>query len=281
MMIDFQIRQWRQEDRPALAALFQSGFGDDAGFIDSFFSLYLKPGCCLVAEADGRVVSSMYILPEQMMFPSPRNKLSAGYAYALSTLPEYRGNGIGTEVYRAVCDEILKKADCACVLPSDQKLYPFYEDANGAKPVSYVREAVISKDELAGIPSAQAARVQSYQYPGFRELLLSGTPHVTYGEDLYELMESSGFDFFVMDNGFAAAETIDGVCYIRELLDPHADSLHSLAALARWCPAEKYVVRTPLFFDGPGQPRPFMLGVFKQENAVPASDELWWPFALE
>ncbi len=281
-MIDYLIRAWKAADKPQLKALWQLAFGDSGDYIDGFFDRFLRRDACVVAEADGRVVSAMYILTGQTLNPYRKNRMTAGYTYALATLPEYRGQGIGRAVYRAAAAKALEAADAAAVLPAEESLYPFYENAAGAKPLSYVREARFPREALSGIPPCGAARVPALKYAGMREELLAGMPHVTFPMEFFDLMEETGTEFFVLANGLAAAETDgDGVCHIRELLDLGKDAMSSVAAAARWCPATEYVVRTPLFFAGPGESRPHVLAVMNSAPPYPMPNDLWWGFGLE
>lgn len=274
------IRPWEPGDVPQLKALWRIAFGDSEEYIDSFFSHFLRKDACLVAEADGQAVSAMYILPGESVFPHRKNVLSAGYVYALATLPEYRSRGIGSAVYRAASGTALLSADAACVLPAEKGLYPFYE-TSGARPFSFLREARISRDELAGTEPRMAARFPALRYAGMRERILSGLPHAVFPDSLFEFMEENGTEFFILEQGLAAAETEGGVCRILELLDTGDDAAGAIAGVARWCRAEEYIVRTPLFFDGPGEPRPFMLAALKREPDYPLPDDLWWGFGLD
>ena len=280
-MSDYILRDWQPCDDNALKALWKTCFGDPDDYIESFFDLFPRQDACVVAEAEGKPVSAMYILPGQRLFPYRKKSLTAGYAYALATLPEYRSRGIGRAVYKAVSDKILQTADAACVLPAEQALYPFYENASGAQPLSYVREARITKADLSGITPSMGARFPTLEYQAVRSQILSGLPYALLPEEFYELMESSGVEFFVLEHGVAAAETSHGVCRILELLDPDTDGMSSIAGVARWCPAEEYIVRSPLFFDGPGEMRPYMLGALKEKPSFPMTNDLWWGLGMD
>ncbi|MGM9613928.1 MAG: GNAT family N-acetyltransferase [Oscillospiraceae bacterium] len=281
-MIDDRIRSWKKEDRPQLRALWKLAFGDSDEYIDCFFKKFLRKDACVVAEADGKVVSAMYILPGGTFNPYRENRLTAGYTYALATLPEYRGQGIGRAVYRAASDRALETADAAAVLPAERSLYPFYENASGAKPLSYVREARLTRDTLSGTAPCDAVPVPALRYAGMREELLGRMPHVTFPMEFFDLMEVTGMEFFVLANSLAAVETDDGgVCHIRELLAPGEDVLRSVAGISRKCPAGEYIVRTPLFFDGPGESRPYVLAAMNRTLSYPMPNDLWWGFGLE
>lgn len=280
-MPDFILRDWAEPDLPGLKALWLSCFDDDEETINDFFSRFLRPGSCIVAESDNKVVSAMYILPVQNVSIGRRKNYPAGYTYALGTLPAYRGRGIGSSVYKACCDRVRQASPLACVLPAEQSLYPFYESASGAGPLSYVREAVFTRDQLRACSSAQAVRFPAERYGAVRESLLAGLPHATFEEEYYDWMEAYGVEFFVLDNGLAAAEVIGDTCRIHELLVPDNDPTAAAAAVARWCSAGKYIVRTPVFFDGPGEIRPYVLASFGNEENIRIPDDLWWGFGFE
>ena len=283
-MSDYTLRPWQPEDKPRLKALWALAFGDSDAYIDAFFRALLKKDGCIVAECDGQVVSAMYILGGNTVYPYRKNLLSAGYTYALATHPDYRGRGIGRAVYAAATAQALERHDMALVLPAEERLYPFYAEASGARVMSIMREAVIPAGALASVAPARAARIPAFQYFGLRESLLAGLPHVSFSEDmmsfLEEYFETAG-DFFVTESGIAAAETANGKCRITELLCPDGDDMAILAGIHAYIRAGEYTVRSPFFFDGPGDKKPVMLGVMNAEPDYPMPFDLWWGFGLD
>ena len=280
-MSDFVIRDRKSGDLSGLRALWKLAFGDGDDYIESFERNLLQADGCIVAEADGKPVSAMYIVPGERLFPYRRNVLTAGYTYALATLPEYRRRGIGAAVYKAASDRVLRTSDVSVVRPAGPELFPFYENASGAKPLGGIREASLPAGELQGRAGSPAVRVPAGQYAGMREWFLSDMPHAVFPEALFDHLEETGTEFFMMENGAAAAETEHGVCRILELLAPRTDPMSAAAGVARWCRAQDYIVRTPLFFDGPGSERPFVLAAFNQTPGYPIPDDFWWGFALD
>ena len=280
-MPEYIIRDHTPSDAAALKALWKTCFEDDDASIDSFFELFSSPGACLTAEAEGQIVSAMHILPVQSLYVDRRCILSAGYTYALATLPAYRGRGIGTAVCKACCERVLETADAACVLPAEPALYPFYEKASGAKPLTFARNARFTRAELMEYPAANAARIPGYQYPGFRESILGGLPHAVLPEAYYDYLEACGMEFFILENGAAAVETSGGVCRIRELLDTGRDPMASIAGIRRWCAAEEYTVASPAYFRGPGEIVPHVLGTLRDGLKANLPDDLWWGLGLE
>lgn len=282
-MSDLILRPWKRTDIPQLVTLWQTAFGDSEEYIKTYHSLFLKPGSCIVAEADGQAVSAMYIMDGPDIHPSCGEKLSTAYTYALATLPEYRRRGIGTAVYMACTAAALERADAACVLPAEEGLYSFYENASRSAPISCAREARFTRDELRGLSRAALARISVTEYDRLRQRALIGMPHASMNESFLALLEYHRKQFdgglFASDAGIAAAEISDGTCLVWELLTSRGNGMSILAGVAACCPAENYIVRSPLFLDGPGNARPFMLGTCKVPVTVPA--DLWWGIAFD
>ena len=61
-MAEFVLRPSRTADRAELAALWRTAFGDPDDYIDSALDNLWVPENAVVAEADGKVVSAMYVL---------------------------------------------------------------------------------------------------------------------------------------------------------------------------------------------------------------------------
>ena len=284
-MTDYILRPWKVEDKPQLEALWQLAFGDDIDYIRAYHSLFLKPGGCIVAEADGKVVSAMYIMDGPTLYPFRQETLTTAYTYALATLPEYRGRGIGAAVYKACSDAALERADAACVLPAEAGLYPFYENATGCFPISFVREASFTRDELRARERCMTARIPSPEYVRYRDMALSGMPFADLTDAFLDLeeyqLETSDGGFFLTAEGVACAELDGDICHVKEFITPGGDGMASLAGIAAFCPAERYIVRSPVFLKGPGEIRPFMLAALKEPVSYPLPNDLWWGLAFD
>lgn len=284
-MDNMTIRPWRPEDRPRLVELWQTGFGDSEDYIHAYHTLFLRPDRCLVAEADGRAVSAMYIMNGPLMFPPSGQSLSTAYTYALATDPAYRGRGIGTAVYKACVASALEWAHAVCVLPAEPGLYPFYEKAAGCVPVSFIREAVIPRSQITGAVRENAASISAGEYYLRRKALLRGQPYAVMTPNLLSLetlhMRRFGGGMLDLDGDIAAVELDGDTCRVLELLAPEGDWADVLASVAARFPAERYAVRTPLFYPGPGEARPFMLGALSPDIREPLPDGLWWGFAFD
>ena len=283
-MADFIIRPWRAEDLPRLEKLWMDAFGDDADYIGKFRANFMNPDGCLVAEADGMAVSAMYILDGPILFPPDGTSLSTAYAYSLATDPAYRGRGIGSAVYRACVDKALQLVDAACVLPSEDKLYSFYEKADGSVPVSWAREALIPKADLTG-PAPRGDDISAGEYYLRRKSILRGLPYAVVTTRFLAMesyhMKRFGGGYLSVDGDIAAVEMDGDTCRVVELLAPEGDWMEVLLAVAERFPAKEYLVRSPVFFPGPEHERPFMMASLgpAAKDQIPAG--LWWGFALD
>ncbi len=279
------IRFARKEDVPRLTALWQDAFGDSQDYIDRFFGLFLHPDSCLAAEVDGKLVSAMYLMDGPLLFPPSGRSLSTTYTYALATDPAYQGQGIGTAVYKACVDAALERSDAACVLPAEKALYPFYERAASCKPVSQVRQAVLTRDQVAPGRAEDAVSVSLGEYYLRRKAILRGRPYALMTRDMFTLeqyqMQRFGGGFISVDGDIAAVEMDGDACRVLELLAPEADWMDVLAAVAARFPAARYELRTPLFFPGPGEERPFILATVRPDAPLLALPGLWWGFAFD
>lgn len=284
-MNDVILRPWRTEDRPQLAALWQQAFGDDRDYIDKFFAHFLTRGGCIVAQADEKVVSAMYMLVGPLLFPPEGNSLNTAYTYALVTDPAYRGRGIGTAVFRACVTAALEHADAACVLPSEPGLYDFYQKAVPCRPVSAVREASLSRDEIAPAPAEDAQLISVGEYYLRRKALLRGHPYAVmpgeyYAWERYHTHRFGG-GLVSVDGDIAAVEMDGDTCRVLELLAPEGDWMDVMGPLSARFPARRYEIRTPLFLPGPGRERPFVLAAAGAGAACAMPGGLWWGFAFD
>ncbi len=283
-MAEFIIRPWQTSDLPAMENLWNQAFGDDSDYLQVFQKTFLHPGSCLIAEAGGKPVSAMYILEGPMLFPPDGHSLTTAYTYALATDPAFRRQGIGSAVYKSCVQQALQTVDAACVLPAGPDLYPFYQKTGGCVPVSWAREAVLTREEL-GSSRRRADRITPGEYYLRRKSLLRGYPYaMTTGNFLamqaYHIRRFGG-GFLSLDGDVAAVEMAGDTCRILELLAPEGDWYLSLPAVAELFPAEHYEIRSPVFFPGPEQVRPFMMATLDGPPLDKSAKDLWWGFAFD
>ena len=279
-MSDFTVRTARAEDLPALKEIWKASFDDSEDYINRFQKMFFEPRHCYLAEADGRAVSALYLLDGPVLHGGRKLKLKGLYVFAFATLPAYRGRGIGSAVYKACCESVLSdSADIVCVHPAEPSLFPYYEGLAPCATIAACREYTLSREELQ-IPFHPACmRIGAEQYAVMRNSMLENLPHAEMNESFLDLQELHAElfdgDFFVMSGGIACTQQEGDTCHIKELLIPGGDELDAIAALAAFCPAQKYTARAPLFFDGPGQTRRLVLGTLREGLKAPG-EETWW-----
>ena len=279
-MTETVIRPWKPEDIPALREIWKAGFHDPEEEIDAFYRLFLREGGCLVAETEGKPVSAEYIVSGVRHLLDGKTPVSTDYLYALSTLPEYRGYRIGLKLQSAALNQALSVSDSATVVPSEPSLLPVYLRDGRFRPLSRLREARVTKDSLPDSSPLEPVHLTAAVYAELREMALRGFPHSVYPQTWYELSETYGLSYWRAGQALMAASLREGHCIVNELIASGEDWKEALTSMAERIPASVYLVRTPLFQDGPGEERVFSLGSFRATDQIVPQD-FWFPFSLE
>ena len=124
-------------DELACKELWQTCFGDEEQFIDSFLIRYYSRRRMLSIERDGRMAAMLHLLP----FESELGRTT--YIYGVATTPEYRGRGLATELMREAMRLAGERGDDALFLiptPGEEWLRDFYGGfgLEGRIPVEFV-----------------------------------------------------------------------------------------------------------------------------------------------
>ena len=93
-------------------------------------------------------------------------------------------------------------------------------------------------------------------------------------------MEAYDNLFLSFPGALAAVVPLGNRCVVSELLCTGADPARVIAGISGLCPAERYVIRTPAFFPGPGEVRPFVY-CHDPEGPLSLPDDFWFAFCLE
>lgn len=110
-------------DELACKELWQLAFGDDEAFVDSFLMRYYSRRRMLSAEREGRLAAMLHLLP----FESDAGP--ATYIYGVATHPDFRGQGLASQLLREalrLCDERGDKAVFLIPTPGQAWLRDFY-----------------------------------------------------------------------------------------------------------------------------------------------------------
>lgn len=277
-------------DEPALRALYQTVFGDDDAATDLFFKTWFEPELAVVADNGNIPVSAAFILPVgQLVLPEDEclkkqpDQFACGMLYAIGTLPEYRGRGLGEAVTRAAATRAMACGYNAVVLrPAEPGLFDFYAGRCGFQPFFAAAEAAYEAHELKTSEPLYALRaVSPGEYRLQRQACLRGSAYIDASECSLayqrQLSVSSGGGLYavynrnkIQDNanpavgcanpavGCIIVERSEGLVEVKELLLRGARSVEqAMAAVAAQFPAAKYRVRTPCDGSEPRRCKPF------------------------
>lgn len=115
-----------KEDYASLSELWHTVFGDGYEVSEFFLENAVCNGDIYAKRIDGKIVSAFYLVDSELVNSNDIKKIK--YLYAAATLPEYRKQGIMSEMIKYAAEKLLDKGYAGIVLcPADEKLYGYYE----------------------------------------------------------------------------------------------------------------------------------------------------------
>ena len=148
------------------------------------------------------------------------------------------------------------------------------------RPLGGSRVAELDGPRAAGAAPLAAVRLGREEYALRREECLAPYPHAAYPDAFYRLMDEYGNLFLSFPGALAAVVPLENRCVVSALLCTGADPARVIAGITGLCPAERYEVRTPVFFPGPGEVRPFVY-CHDPAGALSVPVSFWYAFGLE
>jgi len=281
------IRPSRHGDEVALQHLWHVAFGDPPETTAYFFAELYKPGTATVWEADGTVVSAIYCLDAGMTsMPDSSLLRRTAYAYALATLPAYRGQGIGGQVTKAAIQASFEAGfDCNLICPAEAGLFSYYEKL-GYCTILQIAEMEISPRGEVDIPIVK--NIMSIDIAAYckRRLPLLPTgatimPDAYFRYVAHTCDSASGGLYHLELEGQAICAAVslqDNQLFVREIL-PAPSARSGTQALMAHLGATSALLRTPAAADTPGA-RPFVLAAAPADNPLPKFDG-YFPFVLD
>ena len=239
-------------DVPALAALWQTCFGDPAS--DSEPILTHPKIRTFAAYVDGKPASMLCALPATLV-DDGGGETPCAYLYAVCTHPERRGRGLSRGLL-AYAEEALRRAGfgCAALCPATESLFEFYRKS-GYQTVFYQKKYEIPASGAADVRPLDAAG-----YRALRELQLYDS-FVSFDEAMLALLPHRWRVETAQTVCCAAGETRNGALLLQELLP---DAPEAAAALAARLGCRTASVCTA------GGDRPFAMAKALTEQPLPA-----------
>jgi len=216
-MTEFKIREYRNEDIPALIKLWHQVFGDPESLIKEFFRLLPHTGTGHLAEVDGELAGAAYML-RGLDYVNGTELIPCGYVYAVATDRRFRGMGIGAALSKAAAHSAGQwHAKAVCTLPAEDSLYPWYEKLIGVKAALYRK-----RTELACAALLPCLKVSAADYLIRREDSLAGKPHLSvslHNMDFQRLLcETYGGGLFMGDAFMGFGYKEEDCAIIKELI---------------------------------------------------------------
>jgi len=232
---------------------------------DSFFRLFYKPELCIIAESNGIVASTGYLVPFGNLMVGD-DSIPCAMIFSIATLPEYRGVGLGA----AVVDELIAIADSsgypvAVLCPSEDRLFEYYSKHTRFCDRFYTNEQIFTRDDLSG-KSSVPVEISIQEYIKNRDKLLAGTMYIKNDISAFEyqslLCMELGGGFYRINDWYAVVEREDDKrVFIKEFLFKEDSSScissneitkEATASISELFPADEYIVRFPSR-DGKGR----------------------------
>jgi len=116
----------RPGDVPALKRIWTACFGDEDGYQELFFTHRYSPENAVVWREGGIPIAMTHLMPYTMADEAGRFHCCY-YLYAVSTLPEYQGRGISTQLL-SYAEQTAGERGAAAVslVPAEPSLFDFY-----------------------------------------------------------------------------------------------------------------------------------------------------------
>ena len=267
-----KLRISRDGDEASLKRLWKIAFGDDDSYIEAFFNNCYRPGSAIVAEIGTAAASAIYVLDAgSLNTPEP---LPCSYSYALATLPEYSGLGLGEKVTRAAIAHSFQMGyKCNIICPADESLFPYYEKM-GYKRFFKVRSSVFSKSTTSA-KIGSIAEITGEEYGKIRKGLLpplsvfQPPAFLEHQSALCTLSKGALVRLNLGEPGCAAVERSEnGKLFVKELLIPEPFLTDAMTLICDYFSAKTLLVRTPQDLGKTlnGSVADFALAVFENET---------------
>lgn len=243
-------------DAPAIIALWEAVFGDDAATIAHILDAFAGRGNVFVAEGEGTLQASL------LAVPCHAGNGNGVYLYALATKPECRGYGVMSGLMKFAEEEARSRgAAFSALIPASDSLFGFYEK-RGYKTASM---RLLGKDaEAKSVADISFSTLTPEQYLGLR-----GSVFDRIYKNLHPIHFSLSRTAFILDDlaaeGYGAAVSGAGYAiyhtetsFVAELAADEVEAERLLCAIAGRTGKSRFLLTLPAQFGPfPGEGEPF------------------------
>ncbi len=247
-MIDLQCRLATIEDKPALYALWQKTFGDEATVIDRFFRC-ITPKDIVVCGENANPVSAVYM--PRVDLRCGEKTLSAAYIYAAATDTAYRGRGLMTRLLQFAAENAQRQSlDGLFLVPAELTLFDYY-GARGFLPAFSKKLVQYSRTDLQPLCETAAKELQASarQFFEIREQALLDVWHPAYPEPILDfslfLNREYGAETIFTDSGYAVYEITDDAVQVTDFCFLQKKESALLGALFSRTDASQFIFSLP------------------------------------
>lgn len=275
------------EDLYKLKEIWKTCFADTDEFLDAFFRGVYKKGCAVVAQEQGEICSAMYVLDAGTIATDNSELLRCCYLYALGTLPEFRGKGIGADVTGGAIElGFMQGYDICITCPAQESLFDYYRHL-GFEDFSWASRIDKKPDTVALTSNGRVMSTDLEEYLKLRESHLPSHA-VTYSEGymrfLDRLLTMSGGGVYTLElaygTGIAAAapDGNDGVL-LKELICNEEDACDALRLMAGHFKAGRVSALCPPTVGGGSYVN--TLAIFSPAKKIDNKAHIYFPFMLD
>lgn len=240
-----------QEHIKGLKRIWKSVFGDTDYYVELFFEYNFSAERALICIENSTPVSMLYFPQYYVRFFDKIVK--SGYICGAATLPEYRGQGIMSEMLYAAFDKMSVMGDTISVLiPASDSLYGYYSRF-GYSECFYRNRAVFRRnDKVKSSVSFSNAESAKDIYPLYRKLTDSIEIAVLHNEksmtpSVLDYKKSGGEVLIINQNkGYCYAFYSNNKVHVKELLSEKISAAEMASAMFdRYPDAESVIIETP------------------------------------
>ena len=295
-----------KEDLQRLKVIWKLCFGDEDRYIDFYFDNRDWETETAVLLIDNQIVSMMAMIPVDIAGQSAC-KFNASMIYAVATHPDFQKQGLADRLME-YCNHYLlaKQISLTMLVPADNDLFRYYRK-RGYKEAFPVRQVELNNYDIEGMTDTLSSGCRLYpakpfEYNEMRRSFLTGYSYIDYQDEeiSFQKKESQlfGSDIYGIElkaftderngavgvNGCAAIERIsEDKVIVKELLLSENYLPVALKQILKLMPAEKYIVRTPVFLGETlgGSVRAFGMLRVNQKTDLSAINEAYLGIAYD